>query len=184
MAKARAHKPVRRDDGRTNKASADAESALPPKKPSTSVSPIEHRERAQMSKSPKSLLEQLTFGKCARRVVADLITELVEASRNDFMPGMPLSEFFMYVLIVGKMMTLHERGREASASDLSRLTGIPRTTVQRKLRELLKVGAIERCGHRWIIVPSVFNTPLVIKGFKRRQVIVSLAREKMATTGN
>ena len=137
-----------------------------------------------MSKSPKSLLEQLTFGKRARRVVADLIIELVETCRDDVMPGTPLCEFFMYVLIGGKILMLHERGREASASDLSRLTGIPRTTVQRKLRTMLKLGAIERCGRRWIIVPSFFNTPLVIKGFRRRQVIVSHAREKIATTGN
>jgi hypothetical protein len=54
--------------------------------------------------------------------------------------------------------------------------------VQRKLRVLSKEGAIER--DRWFICPSFFNTPLVIKGFKRRQVILSLAREKMATTGN
>jgi DNA-binding transcriptional ArsR family regulator len=144
----------------------------------------QHREGDQLSKSPKSLLEQLTFGKRARRVVGDLIIELVETCRDDFKPDMPLCEFFMHVLIVGKMLTLHERGREASASDLSRLTGIPRTTVQRKLRVLSKEGAIERRGQRWIIVPSFFNTPLVIKGFKRRQVIVSLAREKIATTGN
>jgi DNA-binding transcriptional ArsR family regulator len=137
-----------------------------------------------MSKSPKSLLEQLTFGKRARRVVGDLIIELLESARDDFKPCMPLWQFVMHVLIVGKMLTLHERGREASASDLSRLTGIPRTTVQRKLRELSKEGVIERCGRRWIIVPSFFNTPHVIKGFRRRQVIVSLAREKMATTDN
>jgi DNA-binding transcriptional ArsR family regulator len=137
-----------------------------------------------MPKSPKLLLEQLTFGKSARRVVGDLIIELVESCRDDFKPDMPLSEFFMHVLIVGKMLMLHERGREASASELSRLTEIPRTTVLRKLRVLLEEGAVERCGHRWIICPSFFNTPLVIKGFKRRQVILSLAREKMAATGN
>jgi hypothetical protein len=136
-----------------------------------------------MSKSPRSLVEQLTFGK-RRLVVGDLITELVETSRDDFKPGMPLCEFFMHVLIFGKMLRLRERGREASVSDLSRLTGVPRTTVLRKLGELLKEGAIERCGHRCIICPSFFNTPLVMKGFRRRQVMVSLAREKMATTDN
>jgi hypothetical protein len=150
----------------------------------SSWSASRHREGDQLSKSPKSLLEQLIFGKRARRVVGDLIVELVETCRDDFMPDMPLCEFFSYVLIVSKIATLHERGREASTSDLSRLTGIPRTTVQRKLRTMLKEGAIERCGRRWIIVPSFFNTPLVIKGFRRRQVIVSLAREKMDTTGN
>jgi DNA-binding transcriptional ArsR family regulator len=188
MVKTHAHRP----DRQRNKTAGDAhyeivltaESVLPPKKPPMPVSSVERREGAQISKSPKSLLEQLTFGKRARRVVADLIIELVETCRDDFMPGTPLCEFFMYVLIGGKMLSLHERGREASASDLSRLTGIPRTTVQRKLRELSQAGAIERRGHRWIITPSFFNTPLVLKGFKRRQVIVSLAREKIATTGN
>jgi hypothetical protein len=58
-------------------------------------------------KSSKSLLEQLTFGKRAPRVVADLIIELVGTCRDDFKPDMPLCEFFMHVLIVGKMLTLH-----------------------------------------------------------------------------
>jgi hypothetical protein len=136
-----------------------------------------------MRKSPKLLIEQVTFGK-QRHAMADLVIQLMETACDDFNPGMPLWEFFMQVLIVGKMLTLHERGREASASDLSRLTGIPRTTVQRKLWELSKEGATERSGHRWIIAPSFFNTPLAIKGFKRRRFIVSLAREKLATTGN
>jgi hypothetical protein len=191
MLKARSREPIP-SGGRRSKAADDArnefalsiEFALPSKKPPMAVSPVERREGTQISKSPKSLLEQLTFGKRARRVVADLIIELVETCRDDFMPGTPLYEFFMHVLIVGKMLTLHDRGREASASDLSRLTGIPRTTVQRKLQTMLKIGAIERCGHRWVITPSFFNTPLVIRGFKRRQAIVNLAREKIATTGN
>ena len=137
-----------------------------------------------MPRSPKSLIEDVTFGK-QRHVMVDLMIRLVETARDDFSPGMPLWEFFMQVLIVGKMVTLHERGREASASDLSRLTGIPRTTVQRKLRgELTKEGVVERCGHRWIIAPSFFNRPLAIKGFRRRRYLVSRAREKLATGGN
>jgi hypothetical protein len=137
-----------------------------------------------MPKSPKSLIEQIAFGK-QRHAMADLMIQIMETARDDYKPGMPLWEVFMYMLIVGKMLTLHERGREASASDLSRLTGIPRSTVQRKLRgELTKEGVVERCGHRWIIAPSFFNTPLAIKGFKHRQFLVSRAREKLATTGN
>ena len=136
-----------------------------------------------MPKSPKSLIEQLTFGK-HRHTMVDLMIQLSESARDDFNPRMSLWEFFGRVLLVSKMLKLHDRGREASASDLSRLTGIPRSTVIRKLRELSKDGAIERSGHRWIIAPAFFNTPLAIEGFKRRQFLVSLAREKLDTRGN
>jgi hypothetical protein len=107
-------------------------------------------------KSPKSLIEHVTFGK-QRHAMADLVIQLVETARDDS-PGISLWEFFMHVLIGGKMLTLHDRGREASASDLSRLTGIPRTTVQRKLLgELTKKGVVERCGHRWNHCPFLLQ---------------------------
>jgi DNA-binding IclR family transcriptional regulator len=116
--------------------------------------------------------------------MVDLVIQLTESARDDFYPRMSLWEFFGRVLLVSKMLKLHDRGREASASELSRLTGIPRTTVMRKLEELSKEGAVERCRYRWIIAPSFYNTPLAIEGFKRRQFLVSRAREKLATTGN
>jgi DNA-binding IclR family transcriptional regulator len=116
--------------------------------------------------------------------MVELMIHLTESARDDFNPGMSLWEFFGRVLLVSKMLKLHDRGREATASELSRLTGIPRTTVMRKLDELSKDGAVERCRHRWIIAPSFYNTPLAIEGFKRRQFLVNRAREKLATTSN
>jgi hypothetical protein len=49
--------------------------------------------------------------------MVDLMIQLTESARDDFNPRMSLWEFFGRVLLVSKMLRLHDRGREASASD-------------------------------------------------------------------
>jgi DNA-binding transcriptional ArsR family regulator len=128
---------------------------------------------------PKSSVHAFLLGK-QRHAVVSLIIRLCESARDDGFPDLTTWDFFMSMLILERMYEQNQRGREASASELSRSTGIPRTTMRRKLRDLTRRGAIERRSHRFVITPSFFNTPFMMRGFRRRSLMVKRASAKLA----
>jgi hypothetical protein len=128
---------------------------------------------------PKSSIHAFHLGK-QRHALVSLVIRLCETARDDGFPDMTTCDFFMAMLILERMYEQNQRGREASASELSRSTGIPRTTMRRKLRDLARRGAIERRGHRFVITSSFFNSPFMMRGFGRRSLMVKHALEKFA----
>jgi transposase InsO family protein len=59
---------------------------------------------------------------------------------------------------------------------------IPRSTVQRRMGELTKLGAIERNGTRFLLSVSYLNKPGILEGFKRRVDVVKGAPKKLDWT--
>jgi hypothetical protein len=113
-----------------------------------------------------------------RRALGDAVFELIESARDDMFPYMPTWEFFQHVVIMRQMYEMHERDQEASAGELARLTAIPASTVQRRLQELLDLGAAERRGCGYLLVPAFFNSESMLRRFRLRRAIVSIATEK------
>jgi hypothetical protein len=129
----------------------------------------------------KDIIDDIILGK-QRYAMADLVVQLVESAKADMLPFTTSWEFFQHITIIRRMYELHERGEEASDSDLSRSTAIPRPTMQRRLRDLSEFGAVERRGHRYVLSPGFFNSEFMLRGFRLRRFIVTVAPEKMAET--
>jgi len=116
--------------------------------------------------------------------MADLGIRLMEGIRNDYMPSVKLWDALGMMLILHKMYELHTIGREASASALSRGIGMPRTTLQRKLAQLKKIGVIEQRGQRYLMSPEHLNHPMILHGFRRRVALITRAQKRMLRSGN
>jgi hypothetical protein len=130
----------------------------------------------------RKVIEDIVFGK-QRCAVADLVIDVLESARQDMLPFMTTWEFFQHIVIVRKMYEMHERDRECTATDLSRLTTIPYPMVQQKLQDLLERGAVERVGPRsYVLAPEFFNSDFMLRGFRLRRVTISIAPEKMGET--
>ena len=115
--------------------------------------------------------------------MAGLGIRLLEGIRNDYMPSVKLWDALGMILILHKMYELHTTGRDASSSALSRGTGMPRTTVQRRLAQLKKIGVIEQRGQRYLMSPEHLNHPLIMHGFRRRVALVTRAQKRMLQSG-
>jgi hypothetical protein len=117
-----------------------------------------------------------------RTAMADLCIRLVQSVGRDYFPGARTCDAFEMLLILHAMFEIHTAGRLATASVLARSTGISRPTVQRRMRELTKLGAIERNGTRFLLSVSYLNKPAILEGFKRRVDIVKGAPKKLDWT--
>jgi biotin operon repressor len=131
---------------------------------------------------PKSTISAIFLGK-QRHALADLSIRLMAGFRHDYMPGVKLWDAFGMMLIMHKMYELHTAGHEASASALSRGIGMPRTTVQRKLAQLKKIGVIQQRGQRYLMSAEHLNHPMILHGFRRRVALVTRA-QKGLQSGN
>jgi hypothetical protein len=100
-----------------------------------------------------------------RCVMAENCISFVESARDDFFPGIPSWEAFTLIVILFKLFKINEAGRAASASELTRATGIPRTTMHRKLAYLKRKGFIERFRSRFLLSPEQVNQPHMLRGF-------------------
>jgi hypothetical protein len=135
-----------------------------------------------MARTPKGIIDAIKMGH-ERYVLADTVVRLVEEFREDYIPGAKAWEAFELLLILRRMLDVHQRDKESSALGLSRAIGMPRTTVQRRLESLKKMGAIEQDGARFTVLPEFMNASHMIEGFKRRRDIWHRAAKKMSATG-
>lgn len=129
----------------------------------------------------KNIIDEIVLGK-QRYAMADLVVQLVESARDDMLPFTAPWEFFQHIAIIRRMYEMHERNQEASDGDLSRSTAIPHSIMRRRLQELSDYGAVERRGHRYVLSPAFFNSEFMLRGFRLRRFIVTVAPEKMAET--
>jgi len=97
--------------------------------------------------------------------MAEHIIGFVESARDDFFPGIPSWEAFMLFIIIHRLFSINETGHAANVSELTRATGIPRTTMQRKLAFLKRKGFIEQLGSRFVVSPEQVNKPHALRGF-------------------
>jgi hypothetical protein len=110
----------------------------------------------------KNMLKSLA---AQRRVMAERCISFVESARDDFFPGIPRWEALMLFIIIHRLLRINEAGRAANASELARATGIPRTTMKRKLACLKRMGFIERLGSRVVLATEQVNKPHMLHGF-------------------
>jgi hypothetical protein len=132
---------------------------------------------------PQSTAAQLILGK-QRHALMELIARYLESARDDYLPGESLSDFVTCILIVHKMHDMHQLGREATASALSRALRTPRTTLLSKLAHLKKTGVIKQNGSRYVLSAAYLNQPHILLGFKRRLRSVGGGTRKLTETDN
>jgi DNA-binding transcriptional ArsR family regulator len=131
---------------------------------------------------PEQIIHAIKFGR-ERFVLADTVVRLTNQFRDDYFPGAKTWEGFTMLLILRRMAEVHQRRRPSSPSELSRAIGMPRTTVQRRLAQLKQIGAVEKRGPLFTLVPEFMNAEHMIDGFKRRRDMWHRAAKKMPTTG-
>jgi hypothetical protein len=134
-----------------------------------------------MATTPKGIINAIKMGH-DRYIMADTVVRLTEEFRDDNFPGMKTWEAFVNLLILYRMLDAHQRGRKSSAVGISRTIGMPRTTVQRRLENLKKMGAIEQDGARFTVLPEFMNASRTVEGFKHRRELWHRADKKMSTT--
>lgn len=137
---------------------------------------------------PQIIVHAVDLGP-SRYTMVDTVVRLIESVRQDFGPETKTWETFINLLIVHRMWAQHRNGQLASAAGIAKAVGMPRSTVQRRLRRLVKDGAVERRGTRYAIVPEFINSPhgiaaLGTKGFKRRVARWHEAGNKMTIVGD
>jgi hypothetical protein len=135
-----------------------------------------------MAATPKKIIDAIKFGR-ERYVLADTVVRLVEEFREDYLPNAKTWEAFELLLILRRMIEVHQRGRESSALGLSRTIGMPRTTVHRRLERLKTMGAIKQDGARFTVLPEFMNASHMVEGFKRRREMWHRAAKKLSATG-
>jgi hypothetical protein len=130
---------------------------------------------------PKVMLERIDRWH-ERTAMADLCIRLVQSIGRDYFPGARTCDAFEMMVILNAMFEIHTTGRFATVSALARSTGISLSTVQRRVGELTKLGAIERNGTRFLLSVSYLNKPGILQGFKRRVEVVKGAPKKLDWT--
>ena len=71
-------------------------------------------------------------------------------------------------------------GKPATASVLSRTTGIPRVTILRRLERLSKAGVVECVDRRYRVVRAVVNSPESVCLLKRSVARIKEAARKLS----
>jgi hypothetical protein len=147
--------------------------------------------RAQVSPPDaiaKSIVNAITLAP-SRFTMIETVIWMIESIRHDFAPDLKTWECFEHLLIIRRMWAVHRHGGLSSAAGIAQLIGMPRSTVQRRLRYLEKIGAVDRRGTRYAIVPDFINSPhgvegLGVKGFRRRVKRWGEADKKMVIVGD
>jgi hypothetical protein len=131
---------------------------------------------------PKSIFNEIELAH-ERYAMADTVVGLCEGFRQDYFPKASLLDAFVLLLVLRRMVDRHRHGRLANATCISQATGIPRTTVQRRLAQLESLGAIrEQRSSQFVVVPEFMNTPERLEGFVRRRERVGIAYKRMHGT--
>jgi DNA-binding IclR family transcriptional regulator len=119
-----------------------------------------------------------------RHTLADSVIRLLETFRDDLFPGVATWESFALFLILHRIAHMNQLGRAANASALAWSTGIPRTTVRRRLAELRRTGIIEQRGSCYLLSATFMNHPHLLRGFKRRREMVRHLSKYLAETAS
>ena len=115
-----------------------------------------------------------------RFATADLAVRLIEDLRRDYWPDVNAWDAFAMTVFVRATLSINQSGRLASVDRISRMSGISRSTVQRRMEMLHQQGAVEKRGSRFALVPEFFNAPHILEGFKRRRQMVQAVSKKLA----
>ena len=131
---------------------------------------------------PKSLINSVKMGR-QRYVMAETIVSVCEGFGAEAMPGLKVWDVFPLIVILRKMADNSLHRRSSNATSLARTLGMPRTTVQRRLTQLKRMGAVEQHGVRYTVVATFLNHPKQVEGFKRRRDQIGVAHRKMSELG-
>src|ERR1700754_1303246 len=97
---------------------------------------------------------------------------MAEAGRDDGGPGVIRSAF-------GLLELLRVLGR-ARLADLTRESGLPRTTVHRLMGQLADVGAVERIDARYRLGPNLLTLGQHVTPFERLRAVAQRALVELA----
>jgi IclR helix-turn-helix domain len=117
-----------------------------------------------------SVIDQIKKAR-QRYVMADTVVRSCEGFRADYLPTLSTWEAFGLLLILRTMIDQHMQDREIRLATLAQALDIPRSTLQRKLSHLKRIGAVEQSGGHYFVVPLFMNGPRMMVGYERRKIM-------------
>src|SRR5262245_3750452 len=115
-----------------------------------------------------------------RRIVIRLMVELRRDTSSHYLSGAGAEESYELTSVMGSIYLADLAGRHATASMLSRTTGIPRAAVLRRLKRLSKAGIVECVEGRYRVVRAVVNSPESVCLLKRSVARIKEAARKLS----
>jgi DNA-binding transcriptional ArsR family regulator len=115
-----------------------------------------------------------------RRIVLRLIAELRRDTSGHYLSGAGTQEAQELTSVMGSVYLADLAGKPATASMLSRTTGIPRATILRRLKRLSKAGVVECVERRYRVVRAVVNSPESVSLLKRSVARIKEAAQKLS----
>ncbi|HEY2535318.1 MAG TPA: hypothetical protein VGJ20_46755 [Xanthobacteraceae bacterium] len=132
-------------------------------------------------RAPQWDIKNIKYG-VERCAMANLAIQLAATFKDDWFAGLGVWEALQLAAIMLKMYQIHQAGKSASPSAISRGMGrthMPRTTVHRKLMALKKRGLVEQYGTKFVLSIDGINDPRLLEGFAQRLLIVRAHLTKM-----
>src|SRR5262245_20758933 len=115
-----------------------------------------------------------------RRIVMRPNVELRRGTPSLHLSGPRAAASYDLTSVMGSIYLADLAGRPATASMLSRTTGIPRATVLRRLKRLSKAGIVECVEGRYRVVRAVVNSPESVCLLKRSVARIKEAARKLS----
>jgi DNA-binding transcriptional ArsR family regulator len=115
-----------------------------------------------------------------RRIVLRLIAELRQDTSGHYLSGVGTQEAQELTSVMGGVYLADLAGKPATASMLSRTTGIPRVTILRRLERLSKAGVVECVDRRYRVVRAIVNSPESVCLLKRSVARIKEAAQKLS----
>jgi hypothetical protein len=99
------------------------------------------------------------------------VINIVRTLRQYYEPDMRLGEMWDLLFVAMFIFVAHAEGRPPTASQLSRYSELPRTTVLRKLAYLQRLGSVERIGKTYCVTGRVNLPEAKLKALMREHAI-------------
>jgi biotin operon repressor len=119
---------------------------------------------------PNSVVQQIKKAR-QRYAMADAVVRSCEGFRADYLPTMSTCEAFTLLLVLRTMIDQHMQDRPVKLGTLAEALDISRSTLQRKLAHLKRIGAVEQTGTHYFVVPLFMNSPRMMVGYERRKIM-------------
>lgn len=116
-----------------------------------------------------------------RSIIWRLFVRLAHLMTQSYFPGRSYGDTTeLRMVLVHVLLPTAEGTKAPNVSELSRLLGLSRPTVQRRLQELIRYGYVERVGTRYVATAGCDIEPYQVERQAREIVLAAEALLRLA----
>ena len=118
-----------------------------------------------------------------RLIIAKLFHTILVEGQREYFPDRRNGETLTTLLVFGAVAIGHVEGRPMSASKLAGYLSIPRTTILRNLRALMRRSLVHKLGHIYCVNPDALKTPARSRApLRNKRLIINAAKQLLSET--